>query len=79
MAVSLADYCVLREEQRLRAMLWPSHLGEHDAHHESLRHDAEDRLHAHHKDRLGTLFGRRANTVADGVLRLNGEEEAGGE
>lgn len=58
-------------------MLGASHFGEHDSHHEGLRHDPEDRLHAHHEDRFRAFLRRGPHTVANGVLRFDGEEEAG--
>lgn len=37
LAVALADHSVAREQQCLRALLGPRHLGEDDTHHECLQ------------------------------------------
>jgi hypothetical protein len=78
-AVALANHRVLGEQQGLGSMLWTGHLGEHDADHEGLDHDAVDGLEAHDEDRLGALLGGGSHAIADGVLRFDGEQEAGRE
>lgn len=77
--VSLANNGVPREQQRLRPLLWPAHLGEYDAHHEGLDHHAGYTLNAHDEYRLGTFFRGRSAAVADRVLGLDTEEETAGE
>ena len=44
-----------------------------------LNHDSSDALQAHHHHRVGTLLSGVPGAVADGVLRLYAEQEAGGE
>jgi hypothetical protein len=73
LAVALADDGAAAEQQRLRPLLGPRHLGEHDAHHERLDHHARDALQAHDEDRLGTLLRRRSanNKTNHGFSKLN--------
>lgn len=44
-----------------------------------LYHDPRDALHTHDDDGLGAVFGGVPRPVADGVLGLNAEQEAGRE
>lgn len=60
-------------------MFRASHLGEDDSHHQCLNHDADDALQAHSEDGFGTLLGGESETVADGVLGFDAEQEAGRE
>lgn len=76
MTVALAHHRILREQKRLCSLLGPGHLGENDANHERLHHHAIDRLEAHDEYRFGTFFCGGPNTVADGVLRFDGEQKA---
>ena len=71
LAIPLADDGAAAEQQRLRPLLGPRHLGEHDAHHERLNHHASDALQAHDEDRLGTLLRRRSANNEMGDLFKN--------
>ena len=76
---SLADDGRLGEEQRVLAFLGSSEFGKDDASHEGLDHDTSQSLHTHDEHSFGTLLSGSPDSVADGVLRLDGEQEAGGE
>ena len=69
----------MAEDDRLAAVPRPGELGEDEAHHEGLDEAAEDSLEGHEDHGLGALGGGLPRAVADGVLGLEGEEEAGGE
>lgn len=49
------------------------------SYHEGLDHDSRDALEAHDEDGFGTLFCGGAAAIADGMLGLDAEEEAGSE
>lgn len=78
-SIPLANDCVLGEQQRLGPLLSPRHLGKHNSGHKGRRHYTVNGLEAHHENGFGALGRRCADTIADGVLSLNGEQETGGE
>lgn len=78
LSVPLADDGILRKQQRLGAVLRPSHLRKNNSHHEGLNHDSVDRLEAHDEDRLWTFLRRRADTITDRMLRFDRKQETRG-
>ena len=79
LAVLLAQAGVFTEHQRLRPFLRSRQFGEHDSGHQRLADDPETRLEHHEDNGFGALLGGVSRTVADGVLRLDGEEQRGDE
>jgi hypothetical protein len=67
----LADDGAATEQQRLRPLLGPRHLGEHDAHHERLDHHARDALQAHDENCLWALLRRRSAKTKQTVCFKN--------
>ena len=78
-AVAQRDNRILAEDDRLGAAAGPRQLGEDEADHEGLDKAADDRLYGGNDHCVGALGGGLPAAVADGVLGLQGEEEAGRE
>ena len=75
-AVPLTDHSTPRKQQRLRALLRPGQLREHDADHERLDDESDDALYAQQDHCFSALIRDVAVPVADRVLGLQAEEEA---
>ena len=79
LAVPHGDDGVVAEQQGLRSLLGPRHLGHDGADHEAVDDAAHDGLEDHHEDRRGALLRHAAVPVADGGLGLDGEQKGGHE
>ena len=66
---------MVAEQQRLRPLLGPGHLGHDGANHEGVDDTAHDGLDHHGDDRQRALLCHTPEPVADGRLRLHREEK----